>query len=73
MGLAQDTAQCSRGHVTMFRNCGRESTFACCFRELHVASGLANFNKPGRVKFTSYVAVRDRPHAALTSISRERI
>lgn len=73
MGLAQDAPERSRRDFTMIRNGGSERALASGLGELHVTPGLPDFDKSGRVKFAPNLAIGNRPHAALTSISRERI
>jgi hypothetical protein len=73
MGLTQDAPEVSRRDFSMFRNGRSERAFASGPGELHVTSGLTNLHESGGLQFALYFAIRNGPHAALTSISSERI
>lgn len=73
VGLTQYASQGSGGYVTMLRDGGRKCSCACGLGELCMASRLTNQNESGRFKFAFDLPIKDWLHAALTSISSERI
>jgi hypothetical protein len=56
----------------MFGNRGCKSALARGFGKLNMAASLTDFSESSCFEFAFDLAIRSRPHAALTSISKER-
>jgi len=70
--LSKNASQRSGRHFPMLRNCRCQCSFIGSLGELYVTPSLTNLNESGRFKFTLDLRIKNRSHAALTSISSER-